>query len=154
MSNSIIAQLFCWLCDGSKPKSQLVFSTVSVEGIVIEGNIKMVKFEFNQSATFTASPLDRHGNPAQIQAGSATWTVQAQDADGNPVDLHLVVNPDNELEATLTSGDVEATGAITLRADGDPDANEEFPIIGTADIVVDSPNAVVFSLANTEPADV
>jgi len=115
----------------------------------------MVKFEFNQSADFVAEPLDRRGNPASIEKGSAVWSVMATDADGNDVSesLVLTVDPENELAAKLTSMEVELTGVLTLRADGDPDADETAPLVATADIVVDASNAVVLSLTNTEPVD-
>lgn len=107
-------------------------------------------------ATFTATPLDRRGNPTGIDTGSAEWSVAATDVDGNDVSdsLVLTVNPDNELSATLQSTDVELTGTLTLRADGDPDEGEYAPIIGTVTIIVDASNAVTFELANTEPTDV
>lgn len=130
--------------------------SVKLDGNEFSGRDIMVKFEFNQEATFTAQPLDRRGNPAGIEPGSAEWSVSATDADGNDVSdsLILTVDPSNELRATLRSTDEELTGVLTLRADGDPDAGEYALIVGVVSIVVDASNAVAFSLTNTEPVDV
>lgn len=129
--------------------------SVSLNGNEISG-VFMVRYEFNQEAKFTATPLDRRGNPTGIDPGSAEWVVVATDVDGNDVSdsLILTVDPLNELSASLRSTDVELTGVLTLRADGDPDAGEYAPIIGTVDIIVDASNAVTFTLSNTEPTDV
>lgn len=129
---------------------------VSINGNEISGDVIMVRYEFNQEATFTASPVDRRGNPTGIDPGSAEWSVVATDVDGNDVSdsLVLTVDPVNELSATLRSTDVELTGVLTLRADGDPDEGEYAPIIGTVSIIVDASNAVAFNLTNTEPTDV
>lgn len=150
-----IAEFLCCLCGClSRPKQRIIFNKITLEGIEIRGKIDMVRMEFAQSVTFTAAPVDRRGRPARIEAGSAVWTANFVDADGYPADLVIEVNPDNELEATLVSGDFEATGSVVVTADGDPDAGEDFPITGIAAVVVDGPNAVSFELGNTEPQDV
>lgn len=130
--------------------------SVALNGNEFSGRDIMVRFEFNQEAVFTATPLDRRGNPTGIDPGSAEWSVTATDADGNDVSASLILTVDsaNELSATLRSTTTELTGVLTLRADGDPDAGEYAPIIGTVDIIVDASNAVTFTLSNTEPTDV
>jgi hypothetical protein len=129
---------------------------VNVDGLETFGDITMTRFEFNQEATFTAVPLDRHDNPAGIEPGSATWEFAGTDNVGNDVSAEVVVtvDPSNELSATVRSLTTELTGTLTLRADGDPDAGEYAPIIGTESIVVDASNAVAFSLTGTTPVDV
>lgn len=137
-------------------RKRLIFVKIKTEGLEVRGKIKMVRFEFNQAVTFTATPVDRRGNPAAIEAGTAEWSFVGMNAAGEDVSesVTIVVNPENELEATLTSGDEELTGVFTLRADGDPDAEEEAFIVATADVIVDAGNAVALSLTNTEPVDV
>lgn len=117
----------------------------------------MVKMEFDQSVTFTAGGFkDRKDNPAAIEAGTAVWSFVGEDAEGNDASdfVEVIVNPENELEATVVSGDLEVVGTLTFRADGDPDADEEAMITAVATIVVDAPNAVVVELTNSEPVDV
>lgn len=137
-------------------KRRLLFTKISVEGIEIKGRINMVKMEPGQSVTFTAEPEDRRGKPAKIEVGSAEWSFVGQDADGNDASSSVTVteNPDNELSATLTSGDTELTGTLTLRADGDPNQDETVEVIATASIIVAPGNVVAFALTNTEPVDV
>lgn len=136
--------------------TELIFSSVEFEDIKIRGNITMVEMEYSQAVTFTASPIDRRGNPAVIEAGSAQWSIAATDADGNDVSAELIleVDPENELSATVTSQSVDLTGIITLRADGDPSADEVIELVATADIIVHAGNAVALSLSNTAPVDV
>lgn len=141
---------------GGKHKASLTFVEVVVDDYIIRGNITMVKLEFGQAVEFTAEFVDRHGNPATVQEGSAEWSVTGMDADGNPVDAFRVeVNPDNAASARVfAQGDVEATGVVTLRADGDTDEDEELLLVATSDLVLDSPNAVAVSLTAGEPVDV
>lgn len=130
--------------------------SVDIDGTIVTGDILMVKFEFDQEATFTATPLDRRGKVVGIEPGSASWEFVGTDADGNDVsgDMVLTVDPANELSATLRSTSVELTGTLTLRADGDPDAGEYAPIVATESIIVDASNAVAFSLSASTPVDV
>lgn len=131
--------------------------SVDIDGTIVTGvDIKMVRFEFNQEATFTATPLDRRGNVAGIEPGSAEWSFVGFDADGNDVSDAVVVtvDPSNELSVKLRSTDEELTGVLTLRADGDPDAGEYAPIVATESIIVDASNAVALSLSATQPVDV
>lgn len=131
-------------------------SIVTQEGLMIKGKIKMVKFELDQFADFTAVPVDRRGRTANIEPGSASWSFSGTDADGNDVSdtVIVAVDPTNELSVRVTSTSVELTGVLTLRADGDPDSGEYAPVVATADIIVDASNAVAVSLSNTTPADV
>lgn len=148
----LLQWLFRYFCGQAK----FNFTTLQTDSTTIKGKINMVKLEFDQYAIFTAeNPVDRRGNPAKIETGSATWTVEATDADGYPVDdVEVAPDPTNELSAKLTTGTTECTGTITLRADGDPDTDEEAAIVATASFVVDASNVVAFSLTNSDPQDV
>jgi hypothetical protein len=134
----------------------LVFIHAEIDGIEIhtEG-INMIKLELNQEVVLTAEAVDRRGNPVGIDEGSAVWSVTAMDVDGNEVPDALTIEPsgDNEMSAVLSSTDQEVTGLVTLRADGDPDENEEVEIIATLDVIVDAGNAVALTLTAAEPTD-
>jgi len=138
-------------------KRRLVFTEIEVDGIEITTKgIIMIKLELNQEVTLTLKPVDRRGNPVGIDEGSAEWTVVAMDVDGNEVldALVLEVDPENELSAKLRSSGLEVTGVVTVRADGDPDEDEEVALIGTVDVVVDAGNAVALAIEAGEPTDV
>lgn len=162
MSKNPIQTLIELLLDAMKSRKpfkgrrKLIFTKVSIDGIEITGRIHMVKLEFSQAVTFAATPLDRRGKPAKIEAGTAVWSVAATDVDGNDVsgELTLSVDPTNELSATVTSAQTALTGTLTLRADGDPKADEVVDVVATASIIVDAPNVVALSLSNTDPVDV
>lgn len=134
---------------------ELEFTLVKVEGLEFGGKIKMVKMEFDQMVEFVASPVDRKGRAARIEEGSASWSIIAQDADGNDVSDALTVEVDEtyELRARVYSSDVECTAVLTLRADGDEDMGETVDVVATADIIVDAPNVVALSLSNSQPVD-
>jgi hypothetical protein len=148
----------CPLPEPRQVASRFAFTTVKVGGYTIKGDIKMIKIEFGESVDLVAVPLDKNGQPFPegtpgYEVGSAGWLVQASDAEGNDVSdqLELTVDPDNELHATVrNTGTTELTGLVTLRGDGDPDADEEAAIVGTGDIIVDGPNAAAFGLTMTK----
>lgn len=107
-----------------------------------------MKKEFGFVSTFEATPVGPAGS--SYEKGSAKWDVAAKDAEGNDAsgDYSIAVDPENELRATVThSGTTESTAVLSLRADGDPDADEEAPAVGTLDIVVDAPNVNAFTLS-------
>lgn len=106
-----------------------------------------MKKEFGFTATFEAKPVGAEG--ADYEHGTAKWDIAAKSADGDDRsgDYSIAVAADNELQAKIThSGTVESTALLTLRADGDPDADETAPVIGTVGIVVDAPNVTAFEL--------
>jgi hypothetical protein len=91
---------------------------------------------------------------SDYQHGSAEWSIQAQDSDGadRSADYALTVDPANELAVDIQhSGTTESTALLSLHADGDPDADETAPVVGTLDFVVDAPNVTAFTLSEVTP---
>jgi hypothetical protein len=139
---------------------EVAFQIRLSDGVKITGLHINMKVEFGQYIDIKAIPLNRKGNPSHIEAGSASFQLSATDSDGNDVsgDFSRVDDGSDELSARFQHDgtEVECTGVITLRADGDPDADEQFPVVGTLDFVVDAPNTVTFDLQGTvgdpEPA--
>jgi len=130
---------------------RFIFTKVGIVGDqnYVEGDIINMKLEFGQNIDVTATPTG-----GDYQHGSASFSVQAADADGNDVtdQFSVEVDPDNELHATVVrapGNDTECSGAVTLRADGDPDADEEAPITGVLGFNYDSPNATGFDLVGS-----
>lgn len=151
---SIIAYILQHVTHALFGRTQLRFTKIQIEGLTVEGTINMIRMEVGQRVTFTAEPFDRHGNPAQIEAGTAEWSAVGADVDGNPIEFTIDVDPDNELMATFESGDEKATATVTLRADGDPDVGEDAPVVATESVVIDSLNVVTMGLTAGEPEDV
>jgi len=154
-----LLKIIVWLCEQIMPpdqcadaKPKVVFSQVRTGGEVITGEITAMKKEFGFDFELEAKPV----GGTQIEAGSAAWSYAATDADGNDVSDSVTVTPnaDNELRCRFVhdGSTVESTGVVTLRADGDSDLDEEFPAVGTLDIVVDSPNVTAFELAEVGAA--
>jgi hypothetical protein len=119
----------------------------------ITGENLEMKIEIGQYVDVEAKPIDRLGRGAQIEAGSAQWSIAATDAQGNDVSDQFTVTPNasNELACRFQHAQdgVECTALATLRADGDPDIDEAAPVVGTLDIVVDQANVVAFDLQGT-----
>jgi hypothetical protein len=108
-----------------------------------------MKLEFGQNIALEASPVG-----ADYEHGTAEWQVQAADTDGADISsqFSVLVDPENELKAKVTreaGNNTECSGVVTLRADGDPDADEEAPIVGTLAFNYDSPNATGFDLVGS-----
>ncbi|MEO7538877.1 MAG: hypothetical protein ABIV21_02535 [Pyrinomonadaceae bacterium] len=134
-------KIFC--SSNTALQGRFIFNRVQVGELIIEGDITKMKIEIGQNIHLTAV------SDLPYEVGTAVATVQASDADGNDVsgEFKVEASADNELDITITrDGTTECTGVITLRADGDPDADEEAPMVGTADFVYDSKNASVFDL--------
>jgi hypothetical protein len=128
--------------------------TIRIGGIsILKGRIKKMKAEYGFNLDVEATPV----GGAAIEAGSAAWGYAATDADGNDVSGQFLVtpDPDNELKCNLKhdGSQSESTGVLTLRADGDPDADETAPVVGTLDIIVDAPNVTGFELSATPHVD-
>lgn len=148
-----LLRLIVWLSDCLDMcpiRTQLIFTKVRVNGITIQGDIKKMKIEFGQTVNVVATPQGAPGS--KIEAGSAVFSFQAQDASGNDAsaDFVLTVDPTDELKCSLAhSGTNESTGLLTLTADGDPDADETAPVVGTLAIIVDAPNVTGFDMTGT-----
>lgn len=144
--------IIVWLCEKVLAEEPCEYRTVGfrqvrIGGITVEGdNLMSFKTEVGGAVTLVAGNFkDRNGNPAEIEAGSASVVVTATDSDGNDVteSVSFEQNPENELEVTLKhTGTEECVASVTLRADGDPDADEEAPFIITGTVIFDSLNAV------------
>lgn len=135
------------------PTTRFQFFRVTDGNTWIKGEIKHMKKEFGFASTFEARPVGKPG--ATHEAGSENWSVQAQDSDGNDrsSDYSITVDPSNALKARIQhSGTVESTALLTLRADGDPDADEVAEVVGTVDIVVDAPNVTAFEIVEVAEA--
>lgn len=139
-----------------RPKTKFIFTSVSFsDGTIIKGDLIMAKKEFGFSSTLVAVPVGATG--ADYEHGSEKWDVAASDKDGNDRSSDYTLTPDSSDPAKLKcgvqhSGTTESTALVTLRADGDPDADEEAPITGTFTYVVDSPNVTAFELSEEAPA--
>lgn len=149
-----VIELIVWLFSFVRPKKRVkfVFYKVRTGGEIVYGDIKKMKKEFGFHSTLNATPEGPAGS--DYEHGTASWGVQAQDADGNDrsSDYTLTVDPTNELRCDVDhSGTVESTALVTLRADGDPDADETAPVVGTIDYVVDAPNVTGFTLTEETP---
>lgn len=130
---------------------RFVFRKVRIIGQqnYVEGDIKKMKLEFGQNISVEATSTG-----GDYQRGTAAFTVQAADASENDVtdQFTVEVDPENELKANIVraeGNDTECSGVVTLRADGDPDAAEEAPIVGTLAFNYDSPNATGFDLVGS-----
>lgn len=115
----------------------------------VEGDIKKMKLEFGQNIGVEAAATG-----GDYQHGTAVFSVQAATAEGEDVSeqFSVAVDPDNELKATVVRAEgnsTECSGAVTLRADGDSDIDEEAPIVGVLGFNYDSPNATGFDLVGT-----
>jgi len=82
------------------------------------------------------------------------FSVQAADSEGNDISdqFSIEVQSDSPLHVHVVRAreegvpETECTGVVTLRADGDADADEEFPIVGTLSFIYDAPNATGFEM--------
>jgi hypothetical protein len=115
----------------------------------VEGDVTHMKLEFVQNIDINAAPTG-----GDYQHGTASFSVQAADENGGDVSdqFTVEVDPENELHATVVrapGNNTECSGAVTLRADGDPDAEEEAPITGVLGFNYDSPNATGFDMTGT-----
>jgi len=131
---------------------RFIFNKVRTGGEIIEGDITKMKKEFGFSTRVEAVPVGPAGS--DYQHGSAVYSIQAQDSDGNDrsADYALTVDPANELAVDIQhSGTTESTALLTLRADGDPDADETAEAVGTLDFTVDAPNVTAFTLSEVTP---
>lgn len=146
---------------GIKPEAErarFVFNKIRVIGtniLIIGESITKMKFEFGQDMDLNLAPQGPAGS--DYEHGSVAHTVQAQKADGTDVSGEFTVQPDpaNELHLqvvrTRVAGEIESecTGVVTSRADGDPDADETAPIVGTFDFIYDAPNVTGFEVTGT-----
>ena len=141
--------IIVWLCEQihNEAVCGVVFNQVRVGGISITGDIKKMKAEFEFDITLEAKPVGGSG----IEKGTAVWGYSAKDFEGNDVSSEVTVTPDpeNELRCNFkhSGKTVESVGVFSLNADGDPDADEQFPVVGSLDIIVDSPNVTGFELS-------
>ncbi len=129
---------------GNKPK--FVFTYKNENGRINIGDFKNMQLRKNQSVVVTAKPVGAEGEAADIQTGSAVWKSSDEAV------VTVTVNPDNELEATVSSKTAQGVAVISLEADGDPSDLGDLQIIGTADVRVLGENAVGFDLTFGEPA--
>jgi hypothetical protein len=116
------------------------------------GDIKEMKLEFGQNIDINAAPQGPEGS--DYEHGSARVVVQAADSNGTDVSDQFTAtqDPENELHISVVraaGNNTECSGSVTLRADGDPDADEEAPVVGVLGFAYDSPNVTGFELTGT-----
>ncbi len=148
--------IIVWLCEQIEQPhcccrlSKVVFSRVSFNGLTIEGEIDSMELREGQSVVVTATLKTSAGHDAAYEKGTAVWT-SSDDALAT-----VTVSPDNELVATVVGvdGSVNGSAVITLNVDGDPDADETKPIIGTIACVITQGEATVVELTAGTPTDV
>lgn len=100
--------------------------------------------------TLNGTPTTKVGNPAAYEQGTAVWELSDTD------NFKLEVNPENELEATVTcvNGSTNPAAIVSCSLDGDPDADEVRTLVGTLDLVGSQGEATQFSLSASAPSDV
>lgn len=116
------------------------------------------KGNFQDTVQVIAEPRDEKGQPSAYEVGTEQWAWSAVAGDGS--------DATDDFEAGTVSADQsgnplafalkhkagvtrESVAVITLRADGDPDADETQDVVGTHTFVVDSPNTVAFEMAGS-----
>lgn len=147
----LLLKVLIWLAvkvfdvDAAFEDEEFVEFAVSVDGIVITGEINEMELREGQQVKLKAVPLTRSGNAATYEAGSARWSVQ-QPAEGDVVSIHP--DTENELIAIVrgVNGSFNGAAVVRLEIDGDPDQDQERLLIATADVVVTQGEAFVTSL--------
>lgn len=135
-------------------KVKFIFTTIREGGSTITGEIKSMKKEFGWSAEFEAVAEGPAGS--DYEHGTEKWAVVAADKDGNDRSGDYAVEPhaENPLRCKVThSGTQESFGALSLSADGDPDADETAPVRGSIDFITDAPNVTGFALSEVPPVE-
>ena len=146
----------CHCCCHPKRATRLKLTSVRIDGILVKGDIEMAKKEFGGGVRFSFQPVMADGSPGAIQAGSATHQLGAvyTDAEGGDAsaDYTMTVDPTNELVVDVQhNGNArESTATATVRADADTDTDEEAIINGAGTLIIDSPNAVGFTVAESD----
>lgn len=131
------------------PGDKVVFTQARGHGISITGEIYMIELREGQSVILTAEPKTAGGHPAAYEKGSAVWT------SSDPSIATVEPLPDNELQGRVKGVDGSQNGSVVIRleADGDPDAEQTRPCIGTETATVTQGEAFTFGLSAGEVKD-
>ena len=126
------------LCEFDPNRVTAYFSTVSHNGVTIKGDIEMAELREGQRIPVSVAFKTANGKPAVYQAGTATF-------ESSDPAARFDVDPADELKGYLVGvdGSNNASGTLTFRADGDPDADQVRELVATLDFVVTQGEAVV-----------
>lgn len=142
-----LLRLIVWLCEQAfglpdlpeeEEPPRVIFSRVRIDGITIRGDIKMLKLRKFQQVELTAEPVDKDGDEAVYQEGSARWE------SSNPEVLSVEQDADDELVA-VCKGLRAGVAQVTCKIDGDPDEDER-ELIGFENFEVTGAEATAFRL--------
>lgn len=125
-----------------KPKLYLTFS---INDIKIKGAIKMVTMKVTQFVEGELQPVDRLGNPAQVEAGTVQFTSSDEAV------FVVARDVENELKVKLV-----ATGAGVAQLDYSADADlgeGVVTITGFTGVEISPEQAVGFAVTFGEPQD-
>lgn len=130
-----------------KSKSGLFISFTS-DSITFKSKSMAVSMYPGQTAVGTLQPVDRKGNPSNVEPGSVKFTSSDESI------LTVAVDPANELKVTLTA---VAPGVAQLNYEADADLDlgdgEMKNITGFAAVEILPEEAVGFGITFDEPVD-
>lgn len=131
---------------GAKPRAYI--GAVTQNGITLKGEITMAELREGQFIDLTAVLETKAGHPAKYEEGTESWETSGLEAT-------VTKDATNPLIAKLVGvdGSTNASGVVTFRADGDPDADNVRDIVLTFDYVVTRGEAFVGHIDATPAAD-
>lgn len=110
---------------------------------IVEGDINMVTMTDSQEFIITASPVDKRGNPAQVD-GPLTFT---------PSDAALLtVTVINATSARVTAVGPTGTAQVVVGGDADLGAGV-VPITGIEDVTIIAGQAVNLAVSSSAPTE-
>lgn len=131
-----------------KPKARLLISFTHDSITFKSKSIMAVSLYPGQTVAGTLQPVDRRGNPSNVEPGSVKFTSSDESV------FTVSVDPDNELKAILTA---VAPGVAQLNYEADADLDlgdgETKTISSFAAVEVLPEEAVGFGITFDEPAD-
>lgn len=118
------------------------------DSITFKSKCMAVSFFPGQTVTGTLQAVDRKGNPASVEAGTAVFTSSDEAV------FTVTQDPENELKVTLTAVG-EGVAQLNYEADADLDFGdgETKLISGFAAVEVQREEAVGFGIAFDAPVD-
>jgi hypothetical protein len=122
--------------------TEVIFTQIESNGLVIKGEIKMAELREGQQFTVSAALKTASGGVGKHQEGSEVWE------SSDPSVAVVEANSSNPLQAFVkgVNGSDNGVAVISFAADGDPDEADTRPIIGTLDVVVTQGEATVVEL--------
>jgi hypothetical protein len=131
-----------------KPSKRGIFISFTHDFITFKSKSMAVSMYPGQTAVGTLQPVDRKGNPSNVEPGSVKFSSSDESV------FTVAVNPDNELQVTVTA---VAPGVAQLNYEADADLDlgdgETKTINGFAAVEVLPEEAVGFGFTFDEPVD-